>query len=250
MFLLAQDKAVILSVVSVALCCFVISGCKNDIKSHDKQASTNTKETQTTLMQNIDSTTLAQQVNFPQHIIDMFSHLNTDLNATPKIAKSNKMILLFFGSPFCLPCKTLSTSIIESKPLQNALKSHYISYFIDISSKESINPNLFYLLTSLSNLPKHAQTTQAKTTQDTHTAQMSQKELASNLHIRATPTLLFLGENGEEVFRFVGGISTQRLLAMLDFLPSAHSLNQQQIALELHLRFMAQSEANKKSVKH
>lgn len=228
---LAHYKSIILSICVVVLLC--LNGCKNDIKSHDNQtqSSTSANLTQTTIPQNTQQESPDSALDFSQNLIDMFSILNV-------ATKSNKTILLFFGSPFCLPCKAISNNITKSSDLQDVLKSNYQAYFIDISSKQPLNPNLSYLLKSL---PKHTQTTQTNATQNAHTTQMSQKELALKLHIHATPTLIFLRESGEELFRFVGGISEQNLLAMLDFIKSAHSLNQQQIALELHLRFAAQS---------
>lgn len=154
---------------------------------------------------------------------------------------THKTILLFFGSSFCTPCKNIIQNIAESKALQEVLKSHYQAYFINILSKESLQINL----------PSLIKKTQQKTTQKSAqkiTPQSSadflitKKSLAHTLNIRATPTLLFLDNNGEEIFRFVGGLSKEHLLIALDFLKSLPtSNNQQQIALELHKRFLAQN---------
>lgn len=154
---------------------------------------------------------------------------------------THKPILLFFGSPFCTPCKHIIKNIAESKALQEMLKSHYQAYFINILSKESLQINL----------PSLIKKTQQKTTQKSAqkiTPQslaeflITKKSLAHTLNIRATPTLLFLDNNGEEIFRFVGGLSKEHLLIALDFLKSPPtSNNQQQIALELHKRFLAQN---------
>ncbi len=163
---------------------------------------------------------------------------------------TNKPILLFFGSPFCKPCKTISQNIAQSTPLQDALKSHYQAYFINILSKESMQINLPFLAKSLAqkNSTQNPQNPQknphAKNQPLPNPATFSttQKDFSLALGVRATPTLMFLDAKGEEVFRFVGGISTEHLAIMLDFLKSPPAnKNQQQIALELHSIFKAQN---------
>lgn len=167
--------------------------------------------------------------------------LDSTIPAKDSTSSTHKPILLFFGSPFCTPCKHIIQSIAESKALQEMLKSNYQAYFINILSKESLQINL----------PPIIKKAQQKTTQKSAqkiTPQSSaeflitKKSLAHALNIRATPTLLFLDNSGEEIFRFVGGLSKEHLLIALDFLKSPPtSNNQQQIALELHKRFLAQN---------
>lgn len=167
--------------------------------------------------------------------------LDSTILAKDSTSSTRKPILLFFGSPFCTPCKHIIQNIAESKALQEMLKSHYQAYFINILSKELLQINL----------PSLIKKTQQKTTQKSAqkiTPQSSaeflitKKSLARTLNIRATPTILFLDNSGEEIFRFVGGLSKEHLLIALDFLKSPPtSNNQQQIALELHKRFLAQN---------
>lgn len=167
--------------------------------------------------------------------------LDSTILAKDSTSSTRKPILLFFGSPFCTPCKHIIQNIAESKALQEMLKSHYQAYFINILSKQSLQINL----------PSLIKKTQQKTTQKSAqkiTPQSSaeflttKKSLARTLNIRATPTILFLDNSGEEIFRFVGGLSKEHLLIALDFLKSPPtSNNQQQIALELHKRFLAQN---------
>lgn len=167
--------------------------------------------------------------------------LDSTILAKDSTSSTRKPILLFFGSPFCTPCKHIIQNIAKSKALQEMLKSHYQAYFINILSKELLQINL----------PSLIKKTQQKTTQKPAqkiTPQSSaeflitKKSLARTLNIRATPTILFLDNSGEEIFRFVGGLSKEHLLIALDFLKSPPtSNNQQQIALELHKRFLAQN---------
>lgn len=167
--------------------------------------------------------------------------LDSTILAKDSTSSTRKPILLFFGSSFCAPCKHIIQNIAKSKDLQEMLKSHYQAYFINILSKESLQINL----------PSLIKKTQQKTTQKSAqkiTPQSSveflitKKSLARTLNIRATPTILFLDNSGEEIFRFVGGLSKEHLLIALDFLKSPPtSNNQQQIALELHKRFLAQN---------
>ena len=164
---------------------------------------------------------------------------------------TNKPILLFFGSPFCKPCKNISQNIAQSTPLQDALKSHYQVYFINILSKEPMQINLPFLAKSLAqkNSTKNTQNPQNNLHANNqpppknHTPfATTQKDFSLALGVRATPTLMFLDAKGEEIFRFVGGISTEHLAIMLDFLKSPPTnKNQQQIALELHSIFKAQN---------
>ncbi|MGX2972782.1 thioredoxin family protein [Helicobacter sp. T3_23-1059] len=164
---------------------------------------------------------------------------------------TNKPILLFFGSPFCKPCKTISQNIAQSTPLQDALKSHYQAYFINILSKESMQINLPFLAKSLAqknstqnpqNPQKNHHSKNQPPPKNPATFSTTQKDFSLALGVRATPTLMFLDAKGEEIFRFVGGISTEHLAIMLDFLKSPPTnKNQQQIALELHSIFKAQN---------
>lgn len=169
--------------------------------------------------------------------------LGLTIPAKDSTSSTHKPVLLFFGSPFCTPCKHIIQNIAESKALQEMLKSHYQAYFINILSKESLQINLPSLI------KKEQQKTtqksaQKNTPQSLQSAEflITKKSLAHTLNIRATPTLLFLDNSGEEIFRFVGGLSKEHLLIALDFLKSPPtSNNQQQIALELHKRFLAQN---------
>lgn len=169
--------------------------------------------------------------------------LDLTIPAKDSTSSTHKPVLLFFGSPFCTPCKHIIQNIAESKALQEMLKSNYQAYFINILSKESLQINLPSLI------KKEQQKTtqksaQKNTPQSLQSAEflITKKSLAHTLNIRATPTLLFLDNSGEEIFRFVGGLSKEHLLIALDFLKSPPtSNNQQQIALELHKRFLAQN---------
>lgn len=161
--------------------------------------------------------------------------------AKDSTSSTHKPILLFFGSPFCAPCKHIIQNIAESKALQEVLKSHYQAYFINILSKESLQINLPSLIKKAQQKTTQ-KSAQKITPQSSAEFLITKKSLAHTLNIRATPTLLFLDDNGEEIFRFVGGLSKEHLLIALDFLKSPPtSNNQQQIALELHKRFLAQN---------
>lgn len=161
--------------------------------------------------------------------------------AKDSTSSMHEPILLFFGSPFCAPCKHIIKNIAESKALQEMLKSHYQAYFINILSKESLQINLPSLIRKAQQKTTQ-KSAQKITPQSSAEFLITKKSLAHTLNIRATPTLLFLDNNGEEIFRFVGGLSKEHLLIALDFLKSPPtSNNQQQIALELHKRFLAQN---------
>lgn len=160
---------------------------------------------------------------------------------------THKPILLFFGSPFCKPCKNISQNIAKSTPLQHTIKSHYQAYFINILSKESMQINLPFLAKTLAQKnatqnPQNQPSIQNQSSQNPATFSITQKDFSLALGVRATPTLMFLDAGGEEIFRFVGGISAEHLAIMLDFLKSPPAnKNQQQIALELHSIFKAQN---------
>lgn len=161
--------------------------------------------------------------------------------AKDSTSSTHESILLFFGSPFCTPCKHIIQNIAESKALQEMLKSHYQAYFINILSKESLRINLPSLIKKAQQKTTQ-KSAQKITPQSSAEFLITKKSLAHTLNIRATPTLLFLDNGGEEIFRFVGGLSKEHLLIALDFLKSPPtSNNQQQIALELHKRFLAQN---------
>lgn len=167
--------------------------------------------------------------------------LDLTIPAKDSTSSTHKPVLLFFGSPFCTPCKHIIQNIAKSKALQEMLKSNYQAYFINILSKESLQINLPSLIKK-----EQQKTTQKSaqkiTPQSSAEFLITKKSLAHTLNIRATPTLLFLDNSGEEIFRFVGGLSKEHLLIALDFLKSPPtSNNQQQIALELHKRFLAQN---------
>lgn len=170
--------------------------------------------------------------------------LDLTIPAKDSTSSTRKPILLFFGSSFCAPCKHIIQNIAESKALQEMLKSHYQAYFIDILSKESLQINLPYLIKKEQQKATQKITPQSLQSKNLQSAEFltTKKSLAHTLNIRATPTILFLDNSGEEIFRFVGGLSKEHLLIALDFLKSPPtSNNQQQIALELHKRFLAQN---------
>ena len=167
--------------------------------------------------------------------------LDLTIPAKNSTSSTRKPILLFFGSPFCTPCKHIIQNIAESKTLQEMLKSNYQAYFINILSKESLQINLLSLIKKAQQKTTQ-KSAQKNTPQSSAEFLITKKSLAHTLNIRATPTLLFLDNSGEEIFRFVGGLSKEHLLIALDFLKSPPtSNNQQQIALELHKRFLAQN---------
>lgn len=167
--------------------------------------------------------------------------LDLTIPAKDSTSSTHKPILLFFGSPFCTPCKHIIQNIAESKALQEMLKSNYKAYFINILSKESLQINLPSLIKKAQQKTTQ-KSAQKNTPQSSAEFLITKKSLAHTLNIRATPTLLFLDNSGEEIFRFVGGLSKEHLLIALDFLKSPPtSNNQQQIALELHKRFLAQN---------
>ena len=167
--------------------------------------------------------------------------LDLTIPAKNSTSSTRKPILLFFGSPFCTPCKHIIQNIAESKTLQEMLKSNYQAYFINILSKESLQINLLSLIKKAQQKTTQ-KSAQKITPQSSAEFLITKKSLAHTLNIRATPTLLFLDNSGEEIFRFVGGLSKEHLLIALDFLKSPPtSNNQQQIALELHKRFLAQN---------
>lgn len=167
--------------------------------------------------------------------------LDLTIPAKDSTSSTHKPVLLFFGSPFCTPCKHIIQNIAESKILQEMLKSNYQAYFINILSKESLQINLPSLIKKAQQKTTQ-KSVQKITPQSSAEFLITKKSLAHTLNIRATPTLLFLDNSGEEIFRFVGGLSKEHLLIALDFLKSPPtSNNQQQIALELHKRFLAQN---------
>lgn len=170
--------------------------------------------------------------------------LDSTILAKDSTSSTHKPILLFFGSSFCAPCKHIIQNIAESKDLQEMLKSHYQAYFINILSKESLQINLPSLIKKEQQKATQKITPQSLQSKNLQSAEflITKKSLARTLNIRATPTILFLDNSGEEIFRFVGGLSKEHLLIALDFLKSPPtSNNQQQIALELHKRFLAQN---------
>lgn len=264
----------LLGFILVALC--VLNACNDSPPQNHTDTKSATKKTQETQYaqdkqearnsqnaQNTPNTQEAQSSQNPQDstandfakspFVLFSSELDSSLSSVFKSPleilwhDTHKPILLFFGSPFCKPCKNISQNIAKSTPLQHTLKSHYQTYFINILSKESMQINLPFLAKTLAQKnatqnPQNQPPIQNQSSQNPATFSTTQKDFSLALGVRATPTLMFLDAEGEEIFRFVGGISAEHLAIMLDFLKSPPAnKNQQQIALELHSIFKAQN---------
>ena len=109
-----------------------------------------------------------------------------EIEAAQKLSKADgNPVFIFFEADWCGTCKHMLRTVFPQPELHRFLSDHYHAVTIDLDSRNEIffNGKL-----------------------------MTERSLARELEIQATPTLLFLDSSGEELGRYPGFFDASRPL--------------------------------------
>lgn len=96
---------------------------------------------------------------------------------------SGKTVMLVFTIPYCYRCKKMAQGAYTNPDVLAFLKKNFIPAVIDLAEAEG-------------------------------------KPVGKKFNVSYTPTHIFLGSNGEEVYRVKGVVHSERFLKMLQFVAS------------------------------
>ena len=117
-----------------------------------------------------------------------------DIETAQKLSKSDsRPVFMFFEAEWCGTCKRMLRSVFPQPEVHRLLSENYHSVSIDLDSRKEI---LF------------------------NGRKLTERDLARELEIQATPTLLFLNINGEELGRFRGYMDSDDLEILLVYITS------------------------------
>lgn len=117
-----------------------------------------------------------------------------DIETAQKLSKEDcNPVFLFFEAEWCGTCKRMLRTVFPQPELHRLLSDNYHAVSIDLDSRNEI---LF------------------------NGRKMTERSLARELEIQATPTLLFLNSNGEELGRFLGFLDEDDFKRLLVYVTS------------------------------
>jgi thioredoxin-related protein len=117
-----------------------------------------------------------------------------DLEEAQRRARSDgKKVLLFMEAEWCSYCKKMKREVFSRSDVQEVLRSNYYPVKVDIESAKEVTVN-------------------QKT--------MTERELGQSLEITATPTIIFLNDQGEILGRQPGFIESGIFTHLLHFVTS------------------------------
>lgn len=117
-----------------------------------------------------------------------------DIETAQKLSKSDgSPVFLFFEAEWCGTCKRMLRSVFPQPEVHRLLSENYHTVSIDLDSRKEI---LF------------------------NGRKLTERDLARELEIQATPTLLFLNTTGEELGRFRGYMDSDDLEKLLVYITS------------------------------
>lgn len=174
----------------------IFCACENEMNGEIISSGTNNTQEQLLAMENIDRNSYAE-------VSDVFLE-------TSKITSHHLPYFLVFSANGCVYCDRLKTLIKENQEIKDFLKANYAPYYINIS---------------------YTKTHQVDFLNQT----LSTADLALKYNIKPTPTLVFLSQEGKELFVYPGFMPKNRLLATLEFLanPTLQDKDSKTIAQEL-----------------
>jgi thioredoxin-related protein len=128
----------------------------------------------------------AQENEVPAWFADSFLEFPQDVK---EAARDGKRLMLYFWQDGCIYCKEMTRSTLADKAIIEQTRRHFVAVALDLFG--------------------------AREVQWVDGRRMSEKALARELKIRATPTLFFLDEKGAVVLRLTGYVPPERFVAAL-----------------------------------
>lgn len=116
-----------------------------------------------------------------------------------------KLPLLIFGRNNCTYCEKLKDDIKDNPKLKQILQDHFSSFYINMSYTKTHEVSL------------------GKTSSTLNTDRLANMFFTSP--IRPTPTLIFLNQNAEVLYRLPGYIPSDKLLKVFTFIAEKKWLN-------------------------
>ena len=132
-------------------------------------------------------TARAQQTEVPAWFAESFLEFPQDLR---EAAREGKRLLLYFWQNNCPYCRQLVETTLADPAIAERTRRHFVPVALDIFG--------------------------AREAQWLDGRRMSEKQLARALQIQATPTVLFLDEQGAVALRLVGYVPAERFAAALE----------------------------------
>lgn len=169
-------------ILSFALIALILSGCGDD-------------EVGISSVNDDRAHIIDMAENIDKHSYEGLEHIFLDTKTIDM--QKDKTTLLIFGKNNCPYCEKLKDDIKANKDLQNALKAHFLPYYINASYTKS---HILHFADS--------------TMLDTQA--LMERFVKSPL--RPTPTLVFLDTNGAAMFELPGYLEPKYILAILDYI--------------------------------
>jgi thioredoxin-related protein len=117
-----------------------------------------------------------------------------NLDEAQELARSdNKKVFVFAEAEWCSYCKQMKREIFPKKEVQGILSNNYYPVKIDIESEKRLNFN---------------------------GKEMTEREFSKQMKLRATPTMIFLDDNGEVMGVQPGYLPENKFLALLEYVVS------------------------------
>lgn len=132
----------------------------------------------------------AKNFSLPEWFKNSFLELSTDVT---EAKAAGKRVILIFQQPGCPYCAKLIEQNLQQNTIQHYIREHFEVIDINIWGDREVTPGAALG----SNKP------------------ISEKQFAAMLHIWATPSVLFLNEDGGIAFRMDGYYDPQRFLTAL-----------------------------------
>ncbi len=111
--------------------------------------------------------------------------------ATELAVEHQKKVMLFMEADWCTVCKRMKREVFPKPEVQELLSQYFYPVRVDIESEEVI-------------------TYQGET--------MSELAFSKNMNLYATPTFIFLDDDGSVIGNIPGFIGTKKLISLLQFI--------------------------------
>jgi len=128
----------------------------------------------------------AQTSEVPAWFAESFLEFPQDVK---EAARDGKRLMLYFWQDGCPYCKEFAQTTLAEPAIVERTRAHFVAVALNIYGEREV------------------QWTDGRT--------MREKELARELNVRGTPTLLFLDEKGAVVLRRIGYLPPERFVAAL-----------------------------------
>jgi thioredoxin-related protein len=129
----------------------------------------------------------AQSAEVPGWFAESFLEFPQDVK---EAARERKRLMLYFWQDGCIYCKRFVETTLAERAIEERVRRHFVAVALDIYG--------------------------ARELEWMDGRRMSEKALAQELKVTATPTMVFLDEKGAIALRLVGYVPAERFAAALE----------------------------------